>query len=1055
MCLVQYGNPLFKFKKMKNQNIFSFINRFCLSIFLILLSANLIAQEGKGKKLKQEFQITVTDENGAILPNAQIVIGEGEEYLKTDQQGKVTFYAAISDYIKFSYNGYSEIFVLADKLSGMSTVKLIKEKLYAGSNDNIIMPFVELKKRNITSSTISISGKDLEKYTGTDIRNAFTGLASGLEVLELNGSPGVNVYEKYIGSAEKVSVKLRGRSPIYIVDGIPTNMTEMPLDPGEIESVIIIKDIVAKAMYGPVGADGIILIKTYRGKQNDKMLKVNIEKGTSIVDRMPTWVNGADYSKINNLARANSNLRDGKNIPLLYNQNAIDKYTINDGYDMYYPSNDFRSIMFKNTMEYNRVNISSSGGNEGVRYFSYLGLSNEGDIFKIGSTSDYNRIVSRSNLDIKITNQLKVKLGIYGALGLRRSPIFSSGSEHLAFDNAIVNANTIPPIAFPIYANNSSDLAKPWYAVTSNYGNNPIGDLTGKGFYTESSRIGSTNLTFDFDMSHLITGLSSETFVGFNILNQVRKGKSEDYIAYTVTPQQTIAGTDTIILTKVHDGVDQSDLSKLSDYYYQTFVVNQTFKHAVNIGKVNLINTITYSMTRAIRDGYTDDQRQQSLIWSGLLNFDDKYSLQAAVDYAGTYSFTEQNRYALFPTIGASWVVSEENFMKSQDIINYLKLRVETGVLGYDNFQAPFFYRDNYITSTYGTFGPSTSSWLGSSTETSIPHTRAAKIGNPDLSWEKRKEFNAGLEATLLSKKLNVEIGYFNQLRDGIISQVTSTVPGVLGISTTPKVNYQQFRYSGFEVSARYDNKVGKFNYCIGGNATVQDAIYETVDEPNYRNSYQLLKGKSIYSYYGLNYIGRYQTDAEASVVPSLYDNVLHAGDLKYEDKNGDGVIDDNDRSVIGNTAPKLIYAINLKLEYKGIELFILGTGRAFYDIPLTNSYFWNGWGDGNYSSFVRDNLTSDNYPGLTYTKVENNFKASNFWLVDGDFFKIQNVLLTYNFPQKLFKNIGIKSLSVYISGTNLYTFSKVKYVDPESIEAGVTTYPLFSNFTGGLKLTF
>lgn len=1035
---------------MNKFNITNLMMRLSFVWVLLMLSVGTIAQSNKTNKAKQQFKITVTDENGKTLANTQIVVGEGEKYLTTNQLGYAVFEANMSDFVKISNQGYEELIVPAEKIAGKSKLELKKLTPFTSEKDNIILPYSMQKKRNITGSTIVISGNELERYTGTDIRNAFTGLAAGLEVRELNGSPGLNVIERYNSNPEKVDVQLRGRSPIFLVDGIPTDMTEMPLDPSEIETVTIIKDIVAKAMYGPVAADGIVLIKTYRGKVNDRTIRVNAEKGTSLVDRMPAWTNGADYARLNNLARANSGLNT------LYTEDAIAKYESNDGYNMYYPSNNFSNQMFKKSMDYNRVNLSASGGNEGIRYYSYLGISNEGDLFKIGSKADYNRIVSRSNLDIKINDQLKVRLGIYGALGIRRSPVYSTGDEYLTFNNAIIDATRIKPIAFPIYANNSPELEKPWFAVTADYGNNPIGELTGKGFSSEQSRIGSSNIAFDFDMSHILKGLTSETYLGFNILNQVRKGKVENYSAYTVTPSLTAGGIDTILLTKVHDGLDQADLSKLYDYYFQTFVVAQTFKHEAKIGKLGLQNTLSYNMSRATRDGYTDDQRQQSFIWSGLFNYDNKYSLQAVVNYAGTYSFVKENRNALFPTVGASWVISEEKFMQSLKFIDYLKLRAETGVLGYDNFQAPFYYRDNYTTSTSGTFGPSTSGWLGSATETNVPRTSLARSGNPNLGWEKRREFNVGLDASMFSNKLYFEFSYYNQLRDGIISQVANSIPAVIGLgSTTPKQNFEQIRYKGVEASVKYSDKIGDFDYSIGANATSFDAFYEKVDEPNYRNAYQSLKGKSIYSYSGLTYIGRYETDAEALEIPSLYDAVLHAGDLKYKDMNDDKVIDDNDRSVIGHTAPRLIYSLNVNLKYKGIELYVMGTGRAFYDLPLTSSYFWNGWGDGNYSGFVRNNITTGAYPKLTYYKVENNFRGSDFWLTAGDFFKVQDVQLAYHFPEKLLQKVNIRKLTLFVNGTNLYTITKVKYVDPESINSGVTSYPLFMNVTGGIKLTF
>jgi hypothetical protein len=200
--------------------------------------------------------------------------------------------------------------------------------------------------------------------------------------------------------------------------------------------------------------------------------------------------------------------------------------------------------------------------------------------------------------------------------------------------------------------------------------------------------------------------------------------------------------------------------------------------------------------------------------------------------------------------------------------------------------------------------------------------------------------------------------------------------------------------------------------------------------------------------------MGRFASDAETLVVPQLYDQALHAGDLKYKDMNGDGYIDDSDQSPIGHTTPRLFYSVNLKLNYKGFEIYALGTGRAFYDIGLTNQYFWNGWGDNNYSDFVRENI-GGGYPRLTYNKVNNNFVGSTFWLVKGDFFKVQNVELSYTFPANALKVIGARGTRLFIRGANLLTISKIKDVDPESISSGVDYYPLFRTFTAGFKLTF
>lgn len=1032
----------------------------CLLLIFLVGTSFVMAQKKTDKKVNAaNIKITVLDIKGLALTGARVIVGEGEDYASANQNGQISFKARPDDNVRVLMYGYKERKIVAQMLLNQDTVRLTKLKLYSSNEDNIPLPFLDVKKRISTGSDAVITGESLENYQGTNLRNAFTGLATGLEVREMNGTPGVDVSEQF--NTEKINVLLRGRSPIVMVDGMPTDLTEMPLDPSEVESATIIKDVVSKNMFGATGADGIISIKTKHGKTNERVINVNFEKGVNIYDRMPTWVNGTDYLKMNNLARSNSGMTPK------YDSLTIAKYGASDGYNMYTPNNNFRDMMFKNSAEYTRANVSSSGGNDYLRYFSYLGYTSEGDIFKIGDPANYSRIVARANLDIKVNDYLKIILGAYGSISLRNTPNYGAGTEYTPFLAAYSDANTTPAIAFPIYANNSPLLDKPWYGVSTNFPRNPIGGLVGKGFLNDQGRSGASNLTFDYNMSHLIKGLSSETYIGFNIINKVRHGKAKDYIAYTVTPGLTPvnanpvlypAGRDTLILTKTHDGLDVGDLSKKTDYYFQRFGLSESLKHNVTLGKFNLQNSLTYYLSQVIREGYEDTQRQLNLIWSGILNYNDKYTFEATVNRAGTYSFLEKNRYINCPTFGASWIISEEDFMKSVPVVNYLKLRAQAGMMGYDNYAAPFYYQDNYSSNNTGqSFGPLTTAgtWLGSTTESGVYRTTQTRAGNPDLGWEKRKEFTVGLDALLFSEKLSLELNYYNMLRDGIITDVTNALPAVNGLPVNPRINYNSTRYFGFEVAANYKNNIGKLQYSIGGNATIQNSKVEKIDQPNYLNSYQSKVGLPEDAIFGLNYIGKFQSDAEALAVPQRYDAVLHTGDLKYADLNKNGEVDDNDKSMIGHSAPRLYYALNLGLRYKNFELTAIGTGRAFYDIAITNEYFWNGWGDGNYSTFVRDNLNTGNYPRLTYNKVNNNFVTSNYWLRRGDYFKIQNVVLAYNVPEKLSKSVGVRAAKIFVKGTNLATFSQIKDVDPESISSGVSAYPLFMNLTAGFKLTF
>jgi TonB-linked SusC/RagA family outer membrane protein len=1035
----------------------------------ILWAVSISAQDKKVKKPKI-FSITlkVTDENGNAFSKAQVVVGEGVIHAETDEKGTFTYKGYPDDFIAVSASGYERSVVLAEDLIKGNSVKLIKSKLQMTEDDQVNLPFMEFKKREMTGNPEVLLSHQLERYPSTDLRNSFTGLATGVEVREMNGSPGISAEETTgrFGFNQKVYVSSRQMNMMYIIDDVPTDLTEMPIDPNEVESVTFVKDIAGKAMFGPSAANGIVYIKTKRGKVNERVLNANVEVGSSVVDRMPGWVDGGQYATLNNQARTNDGL-----LPR-YTDTDVAAYAKNNPYDYYHPSVNYQDLMLKNSMSYTRINVSSSGGNDRVQYFAYIGYNGEGDIYKIGPSADYNRLNARSNIDIKINDLIKVQFNFFGGLSYRRSSNYGYNSNYTNQDAAtntvltgielpsvLGDITTIPPIAFPVYAAPYDPASgnPPYYGVSANYAQNPIGNLTSNGYYTESGRSGAATTALEFDMKNILEGLKSKTYFAFDAFNQLRIGKAQDYYAYIATPAKTAAGADTILLAKKHDGTQMADQVLLNEYYYQQMALYETLSYAKKFDKSDLQLAGTYFISKIARSKTEEPQRLQNGVLTAKYSYDNKYIFNGVLNYGGTSAFDVGNRYAVFPSAGAAWVISEENFMKNMKAIDYLKIRVEGGMLGYESFMAPFSYRDRYNNSNNGTlFGPaSTNQWFGNTTETLVYRTSPNRTGNPDITWENRKEFSAGFDAQLFHQKLTLELTYYNNLRDGIISQASSSVPNMVGISgALPRVNFNKIRYTGIEFGLQYTSKVAKFEYSFGGNGAWQKSKYEKYDEPAYRNAYQIRSGGPTDVIMGQTYLGKFASDAEALQVPQLYDQALHTGDLKYKDMNGDGFVDDADQSPIGHSTPKLYYALNLDLKYKGFELYAMGTGRAFFDVMLSNAYFWNGWGDNNYSNFVKDNI-GNGYPRLTYNKVNNNFVGSTFWLTKGDFFKIQNVELSYTLPGNSLKVIGARGTKIFVRGANLLTISKIKDVDPESIDSGITTYPLFTTLSAGIKLTF
>jgi TonB-linked SusC/RagA family outer membrane protein len=1045
------------------------LRRTCLiSLVLIgIFSSSLtFGQRSADKKVEVvTINIKVADDLGSPVPGAQVVLGEGVRHLESDLNGSVSFQATTNDMISVSKSGYEKVTVRISELltSGLVTIK--RAKLFKTNEDLVPLPFYTSTKRNITSGTVVVRGNQLEKYPSTDLRNGFTGLVPGLEVIENNGSTGLSPEEKvgYFNATERVSLYMRGRKPLIVVDGMPSDINEIPMDAQEIESASVIKDITGKVMFGPQAADGLILIETKRGVANERILNINMEGGASIIDRFPGWSTGAEFADLNNTARANSGLTP------LYSIDDISAYSLNDPYNMYHPSSDYQDLMLDNSKSYQRVNLSSRGGNDIVQYFAYVGYNGEGDIYEMGSKSDYNKLNTRANLDIKVTNNFKLKFNFFGGLTFRRSinygysPNYGADNSSdatldiIEFDRAIRDITTTSPIAFPIYANNDPELKSPWYGVTADFPNNPVARQTRNGYYTESSRIGKVSAILEYDFSNFIKGLKSTTFVGLDGLYLIRIGKATDYFAYNVIPSETSLGADTIILTKAHDGVDMSTMAKLHDYYYQRLAFYENLNFSRSVGMHDFNTAITYYVYKNTRNQIEEPQREQSLLWTGNYSYNDKYNIQAVLNYTGTYSYDTTKRQILSPSLGASWIISDENFMSGLKFIDYLKIRTEIGMTGAENFDNPFLYRDNWSYNTSGAvFGPySTNQWFGSTQDNQVYRSAPVRTGNPDISWEKRKEFNAGIDALLFNDKLSLDFTYYYNLIDGEIAQLSNSMPFIVGISSAiPYYNYNKTAYYGIETGLNYAVKAGDLLLNLGGTAVFQQSKIIQYDEPNYRFEYQSRIGKPADSYWGHTFLGTFESDAEAESVVQVYDPILHQGDLKYADNNSDNIIDDNDMSNVGHVVPRLYYSLNLRANWKGLELTIIGTGRAFYDIPTTNSYFWNGWGDNNYSDFVRNNLGGA-YPRLTYYKVNNNFVNSDFWLTKGGYFKIQNVELAYSIPSKILKIPGMQMARLFLRGANLLTISSVDDVDPESVDSGVYYYPLFKTITGGFSLNF
>lgn len=902
----------------------------------------------------------------------------------------------------------------------------------------LVLPYGNNYSKSLSTGGSSVFyEEDINKYPSSDFRNALTGVIPGLVITEASGMTGL------MSDGARGGMNFRGLAPKFVVDGQPVYLTEVQLDPEEIESMTFVKDVLDKSLFGARSSEGVLYITTKRGLQAGKMIRVGVESGVSVIDRMPEYVGGAEYASLQNQAR------DAAGYPVLYTQDDIDAYALNRPDDLIHPSVDWRGLMFKDTKSYKKANLTVQGGTEAVKYAVYFGYLGEGDFYAAGPAAGYNKMNLRTNADIKITNDLKFSIGLFSGLNFRRSPRFSDNGSFNEFDNYLSVANTTPPVAFPVHVGLNTETGGWIYGLSEVYTSNPYAALTEKGFFTERERSGIVNGTLTWDMNKIAKGLKFESYVGLNVFNMDRIGKTPDYLAVIYDP---VTGQSS---KTSHEGAKASGKTAMGKWYHQSLYLNERLSYTGNWGLNRLSAAAVYYLETTERSQSAYRDRQHSVILNADYSYADRYLVQAVMNTSGSCMFMKGKRYGVFPSLGLGWVMSEEDFLKGSGWVDYLKLRAQAGVIGYNSFGALDLYEDEYLKEKGVNFGPASTDfeWIGGSTKYQSYKTTLQRLGNKNLTWEKRKEITAGIEAKFFGNRLSVDANYFRTLRDGIITNTSDVNPKLFGFNGVATYdNYNKIRYQGTEVALNWTDKIGDFEYSVGGWAVYNRGKYLRYSE-NQINDYNKVEGSMVGDYHGYVYLGKYESAEDIASSPEqTFDSAVLAGDLKYKDLNGDGKIDSNDRTIIGNTSPKLNYAVNIYLKYKGFDFTVVGTGKAFFDIPFTNSYFWNGWGQNNYSKFVSGNIGGD-YPRLSYDKITNNFQASRFWLRKGDWFKIQNVELGWSTS---FRNSNwIRGLRLFVRGSNLLTISGIKYIDPESTSAGVTTDPLYRTFTGGVKLNF
>lgn len=875
----------------------------------------------------------------------------------------------------------------------------------------------------VTRSVSTITTDHLDKSVSTNFGNKLQGRLAGLTVSQTNNEPGiesVDLYSRGIGTFGL------GRNLLILVDGFESFYDQ--LIPEEIETISLLKDASAVTMYGMRGANGVLLITTKKGKEGPLKINFSAQIGFESPQRLPDFLGSYDYARLYNEALTNDGL------PILYSDNDLSAYQT--GKDPYsYPNVNWHDELLRNIAPVSKYNVSFSGGQKGVRYYVILGYLNRSGIYKktadkteFSSNSNNSQFNIRSNVDIDLSNRLVASINMGFSLANKKNPAAYNMSS-------IFNKmSLIPPNAFPVYNPNGT------YGGNSLY-SNPWGDMLETGFYTSNYRTSQSAVKLTHQLDMITDGLSISVAASFNNRFRGYSSKSRTYDRYSII--KDVSGE-----IEYRKFGEQTSLVSSEDQFEQWRNVGfQSFLNYKKNMDNNLIDAaLGYDMGVYTLQGERTNFKHLGINGRIAYAHQMKYIGEISFGYYGSNGFKKGKRFGLFPGASIGWIVSNEDFLKGNSVLNYLKLKSSFGISGNNALGNQRFMYDQYY-SAQGAY------IFGS---TSVQGYAESTIANPELTWEKKKEINLGFDASFINC-LNFNFDIFWQNRYDILTLPVSMIPGFAGMNT-PLLNVGKVSNKGFEATIGYQSKhLGDLTLSADLNIWYAKNKITHIPEEIKQEQYQFSEGKRVDQPFLLQYIGFFKDKSDVNNSPSQNFDVVQAGDIKYKDQNNDGIVDERDFYPIGYTSiPELTMGLNIGIQYKNLYLntFLHGVGNR--SVYLSGSDFYAFQNDGKISSMALNRWTSDthesaNYPRLSSQNNSNNYQRSSFWQRDGSFIKLRNIELGYQLPATLTKKNGIAEATIFISGTNLFTWDYVKIADPEIL----TGYPSTRVFNIGAKIQF
>ncbi|MDB5131515.1 MAG: TonB-dependent receptor [Mucilaginibacter sp.] len=1048
---------------------------------------------------------TVSDSLGMKIFGANIsAVGNKAIHAVTDINGKFALSVPDGTVLNISHVGFfpQKMTITADK----HTFNIILIESSTQAQEVVVTAYGKKERREaIVGSVTTIKPEEL-KIPASNLTNALAGQIAGIIAYQPSGQPGQDNAQFFIRGVTTFGYN---KSPLILIDNVEYSSNDLArLQVDDIASFSILKDASATALYGARGANGVILVTTKEGKTGKAVINFRYENSISQSAQTLQLADPITYMRLFNEA---TTTRDPLS-PLPFSENKIinTQATLNHapGSNPYvYPAVDWLNMLFKKSTLTQRADMSVSGGSDVARYFVSGSYSLDNGILKQDIQNNNNNNVNfrnyqlRSNININLSKTTELVVRLEGMFNEYNGPLTTDASFQTDLYNVAVHTS---PVLFPAFFPADSANRNTKHILFGNVGgnnsiqyNNPYAALLrGHKNYSESRL--SAQLELNQNLKFITPGLSFhglfhtnryayfESQMGYSpfYYNVGSYDKtSNQYTLQWLNPQPTGNNVATEYLSYYHDpGTDN-----MNTYVFFQGVLD----YSKRLGDHNISSSLIATEQQTI---YSNAQnpvtKQQDLQYSlpyrnvtvagrATYSFKSRYFLEFNFGYNGTERFSADHRFGFFPTLGASWIVSEEKFWTGtlSDIISRLKVRASYGLVGNDNIGSQRFYYISNVNLNGG--NPATFGTNNSYTRNGVYINNYA---NPAITWETSKQANLGLEFTVL-KNLNIVAEVYKYHRYNILQERTS-LPSTMGLEAIdpntglPNVaaNIGTADSKGIDLQADYKQVFNKNFWMQGrGNFTYAVSTYGKFEQPQYNEAYRLQSGQEIGRQYGYVAERLFVDDNEAKNSPTQIFSTNGippmGGDIKYRDLNGDGKIDGADQTFIGYpTVPEIVYGYGLSAGYKNFDLSAFFQGQAhvsffidpsrvspFIQSPdpyiygntqLLQAFADNHWSESNQNLYAE-------YPrlGVTGNQIENNRQTSTWWMRNGSFMRLKSLEVGYTLPASLTKKISVTKCRIYFNGLNLYTWAPFKLWDPELGGNGFA-YPIQKVFNMGITAT-